>query len=116
MALKIDRCFVRDLETDPDDEAIVSAIIALAHSLKPQGGGRGVETECPAGDAARAAAVTDHQGFLTSRAVPSDDFVKLLAGPSLARRRDRGAGRRLKSFQARVARQTSASTSSTFTP
>ncbi len=42
--LKIDVTFVRDLETDADDRAIIQNIIALAHSLRPQVVAEGVET------------------------------------------------------------------------
>jgi len=76
--LKIDRSFVKDLATDPKEEAIVSAIIVLAHSLGMDVVAEGVET------VEELTIVRKHhcdkmQGFLFSRPVPVKDFETLLS-------------------------------------
>ena len=76
--LKIDRSFVSDLETDPDDLAIASAVIAMAHGLRLSVVAEGVET---AGQLGLLAGLGCDlvQGWLFSRAVPAEEFAKLLA-------------------------------------
>ena len=44
-AVKIDQSFVRDVDTNLDDAAIIEAIVALSHSLKLTVVAEGVETE-----------------------------------------------------------------------
>ncbi|MDP3539800.1 MAG: EAL domain-containing protein [Azonexus sp.] len=75
--LKIDRSFVRDLEIDPDDQAIASTIVSMGRNLRLTVLAEGVETaeqlvllrnmDC---DMA--------QGFLFSRALPPAKIAELL--------------------------------------
>ncbi|MDH4581871.1 EAL domain-containing protein [Pseudomonas sp. BN415] len=72
--LKIDRGFVRDLERDSDDAAIISAIVALGQALDLRIVAEGVETE------SQQAFLTglgcdSLQGFLFGKPVPADQFM-----------------------------------------
>ena len=76
--LKIDRSFVRNIETDAGDAAISRTIVSLAHSLGLEVVAEGVETE------AQLAFLRGHgcdygQGFLFGRPAPVGELADYLA-------------------------------------
>lgn len=67
--LKVDAAFVREIPDQAEDNAIVAAIIAMAHQLKLRVVAEGVETRAQL-DFLRAHACDDIQGYLFSRPLP----------------------------------------------
>jgi EAL domain-containing protein (putative c-di-GMP-specific phosphodiesterase class I) len=75
--LKIDQSFVRDLNIDPNDHAIVMAIINIAKSLEMETIAEGIETE------AQLKVLRDNgcdvgQGYLFARPHAADDLLPML--------------------------------------
>ena len=87
--LKIDRGFISELTSRPDDASIVRAIVSLAHSLKLKVVAEGVETVEQL-EYLRSLGCDQYQGYHFSAAVPAAEFAELLR--SKERQRDVEAG------------------------
>ncbi|MEQ8995877.1 MAG: EAL domain-containing protein [Coleofasciculus sp. B1-GNL1-01] len=75
--LKIDRCFIRNIQDNPSQAAITQAIIEMANTLNLKLVAEGVET-----DAELSFVVQHHchqmQGYLFSKPLPAKEFESLL--------------------------------------
>lgn len=76
--LKIDRSFVRDIETDPNDRAIAEAIVVMARKLGLRVIAEGVETE-EQRDVLAAVGCEYVQGYLYARPMPEEAFLAFVA-------------------------------------
>lgn len=75
--LKIDQSFIRDLASDPEDAAIVRAIIQMARSLGLRTIAEGVESQSVL-DLLRDFRCDEAQGYWHARPMPADDFATYL--------------------------------------
>ena len=75
--LKVDQSFVHDIDHDPDNLAIVGAIVNLAHTLRLTVVAEGVETGAQL-DLLRQHQCDHAQGFYFSRGLPAADMEVLL--------------------------------------
>lgn len=75
--LKIDQSFIRDVTSDEDNAAIVTALIAMSRRLKMKSLAEGVETKEQL-EFLIAQGCDEIQGFVFSRPMPAPDFEQLM--------------------------------------
>ncbi len=73
--LKIDQSFVRDLETDSDDAAIVKTVVSMGHALGMSVVAEGVET-AEQYAFLKVIGCDEAQGYHFSRPAPADEFKR----------------------------------------
>ncbi|GAC1422448.1 MAG: hypothetical protein NVSMB6_23950 [Burkholderiaceae bacterium] len=76
-SVKVDKSFIKDIPEDPNDSAIVQAIIVMAHTLGLKVTAEGVETETQLA-ILRNFGCDEYQGFYFRKAVPQIDFMAML--------------------------------------
>jgi EAL domain-containing protein (putative c-di-GMP-specific phosphodiesterase class I) len=76
-SLKVDRSFIREITTNPQDAVLTETIITMAHSLQLSVVAEGVETEEQQTYLVRIGCDAA-QGYLISRPVPAADLFTLL--------------------------------------
>jgi EAL domain-containing protein (putative c-di-GMP-specific phosphodiesterase class I) len=86
-SIKIDRSFIRNAFANPDDEAILSAIVAMAHTLRLGITAEGVDTDSLL-ELVRRHGCQESQGHLHGRPLSPQDFREML------RRQCQGEARR----------------------
>jgi diguanylate cyclase (GGDEF)-like protein len=75
--LKIDRVFINEIASRPEDASIVRAIVSLAHSLNLKVVAEGVETPAQL-DFLKTAGCDEYQGYHYSRPLPAEQFQRLI--------------------------------------
>ncbi|HWG70565.1 MAG TPA: EAL domain-containing protein [Steroidobacteraceae bacterium] len=75
--LKIDRVFIDEIVSRPEDASIVRAIVSLAHSLRLKVVAEGVETPAQL-DFLKTAGCDEYQGYHFSRPLPAAAFERLI--------------------------------------
>jgi len=77
-AIKIDRSFITPMATDPNDVAVVTAIISLAHAMSVKVIAEGVDSDQQS-NLLRLLRCDEAQGFLYSPALPPQRIEEMLA-------------------------------------
>ena len=78
--IKVDQSFVRDIDVDPGNRAIVETIVALGRALDIELIAEGVETESERASL-QALGCPNYQGFLFSRPLPLTAFIERIQAP-----------------------------------